>query len=169
MTAHDRVLHGWRPVCIAWLVAWTVAVPSARASEAAPSAGPIASATSAVGEWRRDSDLPDRSHVIRAAAAVVLTLAVGTVWLVSKKRRGRPVGPGWIRFTSRVTGSGRGASDGAVVRQSIRLGSVTTMHVVAWGGREWLIGCSTGGLTVIGEQPARNNGAATPAGGEAQL
>ncbi|CAB3759925.1 hypothetical protein GQ57_33915 [Burkholderia sp. MSh2] len=140
-----------------WLAGWLMAAPGARAAEYAIPAG---------GAWRQDTDLPDRSHVVRAAAAVVLTLAVGTVWFVSRQRRGRTTGPGWARFTSRMTRAG-GGSDGVVVRQSFRLGGAATLHVVTWGEREWLIGCSAAGLTVVAEQPVPSDAGAVPSG-EAQ-
>ncbi|WP_419688236.1 hypothetical protein ACN22W_30085 [Burkholderia theae] len=158
MTQHDLASRGRRAACIVWLVAWMVVAPGAKAAECATPAG---------GAWRQDTDLPDRSHTIRAAAAVVLTLAVGTVWLVSRKRRGQTAGLRWVRFASRMTRVGGGGNDGAVVRQSFRLGGAATMHVVAWGEREWLIGCSAAGLTVVAEQPARTAGGAVLAG-EAQ-
>jgi hypothetical protein len=133
------------------MVASMIAVPDVRAAEPAFNTGQSASAALADGEWRRDSDLPDRSHVIRAVAAVAVTLAAGTAWLASRRRRGRTASPGWTRFAR----SGDGTGPGAVVRQSIRLSGAATLHVVAWEGREWLIGCSTAGLTVVAEQSAR--------------
>lgn len=167
MIGHALASNGRRAACAAWLVAWVTIAPGARAAEAAVGTAAVASAVSDHGAWRRDTDLPDRSHAVRAVAAVVLTLAVGTVWLVSRKRRGDKTGSGWTGLASRMNRTRGGRHDGAVVMQSIRLGGAATMHVVAWGEREWLIGCSAAGLTVVAEQRARTDGGAAFAG-EAQ-
>ena len=163
MTKRELAPRGLRAACAAWIVASMLAVPGVRAAEPAFNIGQPASAALADGGWRHDSDLPDRSHVIRAVAAVALTLAAGTAWLASKRRRRRTANPGRARFAR----SGDAAGPGAVVRQSIRLGGAATLHVVAWEGREWLIGCSAAGLTVVAEQSARaDRDTVQPIGGQ---
>lgn len=40
------------------------------------------------------------------------------------------------------------------VVESARLTPRSSVHVVQWSGRQWLLGCTEQGITVIGQQPA---------------
>jgi hypothetical protein len=167
MTRHTLARWALRAAWTVWVAAWMTASLGVQAAEPTAHPGQPALAAPARTAWRSDTGLPDRSHMIRATAAVVLTLAAATVWLASRKRRGRTAGSGWARLSRLRAGANDRPGDQAVVRQSMRLGGAATLHVVGWNGREWLIGCSAAGLTVVAEQSERpDRETALPSGGQ---
>ncbi|WP_435440411.1 flagellar biosynthetic protein FliO [Variovorax sp. RB2P76] len=93
--------------------------------------------------------------VFGALSMVMLVLALVVWWLRRSGwaqvagNAGEPVaGGGWRRLmAARATAQLR-------VIESARLTPRSSVHVVQWHGREWLLGCTEQGITVIGQQPA---------------
>ena len=123
-----------------------VAQEGAAASTGIPLALPV----------RRDDSLAWQTGgvgVFGALAMVMLILALGVWWL----RRG-----GWAQVAGNDAAGGGGwrrlmaarAATPLRVIESARLTPRSSVHVVQWHGREWLLGCTEQGITVIGQQPA---------------
>jgi flagellar biogenesis protein FliO len=92
--------------------------------------------------------------VFGALAMVMLVLGFVVWWLRRSGwaqvagKAGEPVaGGGWRRLMA-----ARAASQLRVI-ESARLTPRSSVHVVQWHGREWLLGCTEQGITVIGQQP----------------
>lgn len=102
---------------------------------------------------RRDRDprAPGPAGTAPALLSVALAiLAGGALWGLRRARGGgrRTRGRGsWTRWL--------GQEDEGVLRlvQSRQLTARASVHVLRWGGREWLLGCGDQQVTLLGEQP----------------
>lgn len=88
------------------------------------------------------------------AMSVVLAVALLLAWVLAR-RRGVAIGGGALRglWTPAAPATLR-------VLQSTRLGAKTSLHVVSWDGREWLVGSGEAGVTLIARQEPGGEGGA---------
>jgi len=105
---------------------------------------------------RRDADLPGPAGNF-GPWLVVLGVALGGLWLVRRARA--PGRAGWP-FAARSQ-----AAELPTVLASRSLGPHGSLQVVAWNGKELLLGCSAQAITVldsrpVGSQPAGDAAAA---------
>jgi hypothetical protein len=160
-------------------LAWAMTAVPARASEApaaaqAPAAddgsrrGQLAPAAPAV---RLPADLPLRretssrlggGHPGAAVAVLLVMVALGGMALLHGRRRLLPAGPTGERgLAAWIRGLGvAGSEERLRLLQSVRLTSHSSVHVLRWDGREWLIGSGEQGVTVLGR---RSDPAGAPA------
>ena len=124
---------------------------------------------------RLSADLPLRREPSQALAvgrapALVVLAAIMLVFVGGAllRRQGRAVGRGpavavrlasWLRTLSPAE-----PKRTLRVLQSARLTARASVHVLQWDGREWLVGCSEQGMTVMGRcEAARGTGIANEA------
>ena len=103
---------------------------------------------------RRDSDVALEAHGFGAfrALALVLMLIALSAWLLRRKWLGRRSGapskaPDWLKWLDAPAKAG-----GLRVVESRRLTPRASLHVLHWGGEEWLVGCTEQGMTVLGKR-----------------
>jgi flagellar biogenesis protein FliO len=73
------------------------------------------------------------------AMSIVLAVALLLTWGLSRRRGGAATAGAWRGLWPAKR------ADALRVLQSTRLTSRSSLHVVAWDGREWLVGCGDGG------------------------
>lgn len=92
-----------------------------------------------------DPDTSDRGWATVSASLVVL-LALGGAVALQRRGASRGAGAGWAGLLGR-----RGSAALRVVH-STRLTNRASVHVVAWGPEEWLVGCTDQAITVLGSR-----------------
>jgi hypothetical protein len=99
---------------------------------------------------RRDGEVrpPGPGSAPLLLTLVLLVLTGGGVWALqrSRGRGGRPKPP-WAPWFGRSEDAG-----GLRVVQSRQLTPRTSVHVLRWGGKEWLVGCGDQQVTVVAHQ-----------------
>ena len=157
-------------LAVASLACTVTAVP-ARASEAAAAAqapapndgSRLSQLAPAAPTVRFPADLPLRretssglggGHPGAAVVVLLVMVALGGMALLHGRRRLPPAGPTGERgLAAWIRGLGAAGSEKRLrILQSVRLTGHSSVHVLRWDGREWLIGCGEQGVTVLGRR-----------------
>lgn len=138
--------------------AMAAAPPSA---SQAPGAGPAAldraarpgRVAPAIPVWRggEEDAGPRRAGATALVVTAGLLVMMGAgLWALRRSMRDRRVGRPGLRWDRWFSPSSK---EHVAVVQSRQLTARTSVHVLRWGGREWLLGCNDAEIRLIGERP----------------
>lgn len=103
---------------------------------------------------RDDSSEPAAGGALRSMVAALVVLAVTGGSLLAARARMRRAGSSQDAGRARFFGWLAPAAGGSAVQlvQSTRLTPRATVHVLRWGGKELLVGCTDAGMSVLGQR-----------------
>lgn len=143
-------------ICLLWqgAILWTTDAQAAPSKpEVAPTVSdeagqPVPSKISPSIPLRRE-DAPafaDRGSSVFQFMTVLVLFATAAFWLMKKKG----VKPASSSIAFWLKGFGASPSAKALqVVQSTRLTAQASLHVVQWDGKEWMVGCTDQGLSIL--------------------